>query len=133
LIKEQLAPQYGTVAAERGRGIFGRMKVRSLTASQTITHLSLGGKLTLNFDAVRVTQLLFQPNMTFIRDSAHTVFEPLNAGTRIAFAGSVGEVQSELLDGIKRILREISLFFIGENSLSMRKWWSGGLGKQKEI
>ncbi|KAJ7920979.1 hypothetical protein B0H13DRAFT_1867123 [Mycena leptocephala] len=90
LIKEQLAPQYGTVAAERGRGIFGRMKL----------------------------------NMTFIRDSAHTVFELLNAGTRIAFAGSVGEVQSELFDGIKRILREISLFFISENSLSMRKWWT---------
>jgi hypothetical protein len=27
LIKEQLVVQYGTVAAERGRGMFGRMKV----------------------------------------------------------------------------------------------------------
>ncbi|KAJ7940013.1 hypothetical protein B0H13DRAFT_1850212 [Mycena leptocephala] len=57
-------------------------------------------------------------NMTFIRDSAHTVFESLNGGTRIAFAGSVGEVQSEPLDGIKRILRDISLFFIGFDTMS---------------
>ncbi|KAJ7920348.1 hypothetical protein B0H13DRAFT_1987178 [Mycena leptocephala] len=85
LIKEQLAPQYGLVAAERGRGMFGRMKL----------------------------------NMTFIRDSAHAVFEPLNAGTCIAFAGNVGEVQTELLGGIKRILREVSLLFIGfENTVS---------------
>ncbi|KAJ7926605.1 hypothetical protein B0H13DRAFT_1862064 [Mycena leptocephala] len=55
LIKEQLAPQYGTVAAERGHGMFGRMKL----------------------------------NMTLIRDSARAVFGPLNAGTCIAFAGSV--------------------------------------------
>ncbi|KAJ7480387.1 hypothetical protein B0H11DRAFT_2024898 [Mycena galericulata] len=86
LIKEQLAPQYGLVAAERGRGMFGRMK---------------------------------ELNMTFIRDSAHAVFEPLNAGTCIAFAGNVGEVQTELLGGIKRILREVSLLFIGfENTMS---------------
>ncbi|KAJ7822388.1 hypothetical protein B0H14DRAFT_3146386 [Mycena olivaceomarginata] len=79
LIKEQLVVQYGTVAAERGRGMFGRMKL----------------------------------NMAFIRDSAHEIFEPLNDGTRMAFAGSVEQVQIELLGGIKRILREIRLLFIG--------------------
>ncbi|KAJ7842101.1 hypothetical protein B0H14DRAFT_3140018 [Mycena olivaceomarginata] len=79
LIKEQLVVQYGSVAAERGRGMFGRMKL----------------------------------NMAFIRDSAHEIFEPLNDGTRMAFAGSVEQVQIELLGGIKRILREIRLLFIG--------------------
>jgi hypothetical protein len=52
--------------------------------------------------------------MAFIRDSAHEIFEPLNDGTRMAFAGSVEQVQIELLGGIKRILREIRLLFIGK-------------------
>ncbi|KAJ7814970.1 hypothetical protein B0H14DRAFT_3878507, partial [Mycena olivaceomarginata] len=79
LIKEQLVAQYASAAAERGRGMFGRMKVL---------------------------------NMAFIRDSAHVIFEPLNDGTRAAFAGSVDQVQIELLGGIKHILREIRLLFI---------------------
>ncbi|KAJ7804448.1 hypothetical protein B0H14DRAFT_3486192 [Mycena olivaceomarginata] len=54
-----------------------------------------------------------KPNMTFIRDSAHAIFESLKAGIYLAFGDCVDEVQTELLGGIKRILREINLLFVG--------------------
>ncbi|KAJ7909877.1 hypothetical protein B0H13DRAFT_2661314 [Mycena leptocephala] len=54
-------------------------------------------------------------NEAFIRDSAHMheIFESLNHATRTGFKESVDQVRPELLGGLKRIVREIQLLFVG--------------------
>ncbi|KAJ7810617.1 hypothetical protein B0H13DRAFT_1927251 [Mycena leptocephala] len=52
-------------------------------------------------------------NAAFIRDSAHEIFESLNHTTRTGFAESVDQVRLDIFGGLKRIVREIELLFVG--------------------